>query len=62
MPQTRRLRLARAIRSVDEAIAQLEPRANISGLERLRGDLVAALSRDTRNGAGPHVYDPFATD
>jgi hypothetical protein len=39
----RHLRLARALESIDAAIARLDLRADISGLERLRADIAAAL-------------------
>ena len=41
--EARRLRLARALESIDSAIARLDLRAEITGLERLRSDIAAAL-------------------
>jgi hypothetical protein len=41
--ETRRVRLIRTLESIDEAISRLGPRAEISGLERLRADVAAAL-------------------
>jgi hypothetical protein len=38
-----RVRLAFALVSIDEAISRLDPRAEISGLERLRADVASAL-------------------
>jgi hypothetical protein len=40
----RRSQLVRALRSVEDALVQAEPRANITGLERLRVDLREALA------------------
>jgi hypothetical protein len=39
-----RLRLGEALRSIDKAIALFQPRTEIRGLERLRADVLAALS------------------
>ena len=39
-----RLRLVEALRSIDKAIALLQPRTEIRGLERMRADVLAALA------------------
>jgi hypothetical protein len=41
--EARRVELAHALVSIDEAISRLDPRAEISGLERLRADVASAL-------------------
>jgi hypothetical protein len=41
--EARRVKLAHALVSIDEAISRLDPRAEISGLERLRADVASAL-------------------
>lgn len=50
----RRTRLSRAVQSVDAAIAELGPRTNITGLERLREDLRAAI-RACEDGFPAHL-------